>query len=450
MTTDVQAITSDAPRASVSQRRILLFWLPLAASWLLMSTEMPFANAMMARLSEAERMIAAFGIVASLSITIESPVIMLLATSTALARSRQNYLMLRRFTLHLLALTTLIHVLFGWTPLFDLVVRGWMRAPESLIEPVRLGMRIMIFWSAAIGWRRFKQGVMIRFGQTRYVGQGTMVRLCASAGTAAALAVTGRVPGVAVGVFALSLGVIVEAIYAHWVARKLITEQFGPAAPQASQPDLSYRELVKFHTPLAASTLLLLLAQPLVSAALARLADPERVLAAWTVASGLLFLTRSPVLALPEVIIALIDEQNSLSPLRHFSLRVGLASVAALALLSFTPLAHFYFQTLMGVTEDLTALAVAAGQVGLLLPLIVALHSWFRGRLMASRVTAPMTAAMGANLIIMAVVLAVGVALRAPGVPLAAFALVVATGAETLWLGLAARRLERRTASQSG
>jgi len=174
------------------------------------------------------------------------------------------------------------------------------------------------------------------------------------------------------------------------------------------------------------------------------------VLAAWTVASGLLFLTRSPVLALPEVIIALIDEQNSLSPLRHFSLRVGLASVAALALLSFTPLAHFYFQTLMGVTEDLTALAVAAGQVGLLLPLIVALHSWFRGRLMASRVTAPRTAAMGANLIIMAVVLAVGVALRAPGVPLAAFALVVATGAETLWLGLAARRLERRMVVQSG
>src|SRR3990172_2790397 len=162
MTTDVQAITSDAPRASGSQRRMWLFWLPLAASWLLMSTEMPFANAMMARLSEAERMIAAFGIVASLSITIESPVIMLLATSTALVRSRQNYEMLRRFTAHLMLGATLLHILFGWTPLFDVVVSGWMRVPASLVEPIRLGMRIMIFWSAAIAWRRFKQGVMIR------------------------------------------------------------------------------------------------------------------------------------------------------------------------------------------------------------------------------------------------------------------------------------------------
>ncbi len=441
MTTETQVIGSDAPRASMTQRRILFFWLPLAASWVLMSTEMPFATALMARLGEAERMIAAFGIVASLSITIESPVIMLLATSTALARSRQNYLMLRRFTLHLIVLTTLLHALVGWTPLFDVVVRSWMGVPESLIEPVRLGMRLMLFWSAAIAWRRFKQGVMIRFGQTRFVGQGTIARLFASAGTAALLAYTGLVPGVAVGAYALSVGVIVEAVYAHWVARKLIADHFGEAAPQPDQPALSYWALVKFHTPLAASTFLLLLAQPLVSAALARSADPERVLAAWPVASGLLFLTRSPVLALPEVIIALVDEPNGRAPLRAFCLRIGLASLGLLALLSFTPLARFYFHTLTGVTEDLTALAVTGGQVGFLLPLIVSLHSWFRGVLMAGRVTLPVTMAMGLNLAVMAVLLALGVALGAPGVPLAAFALLTATGAETAWLWRAAQRL---------
>src|SRR6188474_259583 len=52
----------------LSQRRIFLFWLPLAASWLLMAGEQPFVNAALARLHDAERMIAAFGIVGSLSI----------------------------------------------------------------------------------------------------------------------------------------------------------------------------------------------------------------------------------------------------------------------------------------------------------------------------------------------------------------------------------------------
>jgi len=434
-----QSPVAAGPSAHLTQRRILLFWLPLAASWLLMSAEIPFVSAAIARLIEAERMLAAFGIVTSLSITIESPVIMLLATSTALARTRQNYEMLRRFTGHLILGTTLLHALLGWTPMFDLVVRDWMGVPANILEPVRLGMRIMLFWSAAIAWRRFKQGVLIRHGQTRFVAQGTAVRLFSSAGVAAALALTGQAPGIAVGAYALSAGVIAEALYAHWAAHKLIAEKFGLDTP-ARGPDLAYWELVKFHSPLAASSLLFLLAQPLVSAALARVQDPEIVLAAWPVTASVLFLTRAPALALPEIIIALADEEGSLKPLRKFSLWIGLACMAALALLSFTPLGHFYFKTAIGVSEELAARAITGGQLGLLVPILMALQSWFRGLLTARRATLPMTIAMVVNLITMAAVLAVGVALQAPGVALAAVALTMAMGAETLLLWAAARR----------
>ena len=44
---------------------------------------------------------------------------------------------------------------------------------------LRPGMQIMIFWSAAIAWRRFLQGAMIHFGHTRPIGWGTAVRLLA-------------------------------------------------------------------------------------------------------------------------------------------------------------------------------------------------------------------------------------------------------------------------------
>jgi len=437
MSTQVAAIHPEAPL--LTQRRVFFFWLPLAASWLLMGSEMPFVSAMLARLSEAERMIAAFGIVASLSITIESPIIMLLATSTALARSRQNYFMLRRFTWHLMLGTTLIHALVSWTPLFDVVVRDWMGVPASLLEPVRLGMRLMLPWSAAIAWRRFKQGVMIRYGRTHFVGQGTIVRLIVSAGTAAALALLGRVPGIAVGTLALSLGVVVEAGYAEWVGRRLIADKFGSSAT-TPQPDLSYGELVRFHSPLAASTLLFLLTQPLVSAALARLPNPELVLAAWPVTAGLLFITRSPALALPEVVIALMDEQGSAQALRQFCFRIGVTCTGVLALLSFTPLAYFYFRGLIGVRETLAELAMTGAQFGVLLPLIIGWQSWLRGLLTARRATLPLTIAMSLNLATMAVALTVGVLLRAPGVELAALALTLSIGAETVVLWVAARR----------
>jgi progressive ankylosis protein len=430
-----------APAPVLTQRRILWFWLPLAASWLLMGSEMPIINAALARLPAAETMIAAFGIVGSLSITIESPVIMLLATSTALARTRQNYLRLRQFTLHLMLATTLVHVLVGWTPLFDVVVRGWMQVPDSLVEPVRLGMRLMVVWSAAIAWRRFTQGLLIRYGQTRFVGQGTVVRLLASAGLAVSLAILTPMSGIAVATLALSLGVIVEAVYAHAVARPLVARRFGPNAPHSGDPDLGYMGLVRFHTPLAASTFLFLLSQPMVTAALARLPNPETVLAAWPVAAGLLFMTRAPALALPEVVIALIDENGSRPALRRFCQRVGLAGMLVLALLSFTPLAHFYFRTLLGVHEQLASLAATGTQVGVTLPLIIAVQSWFRGVLTARRATLPLTLAMLVNLGSMALVLAGGVILRAPGVALAGAALTVATLSETATLWVAQRRI---------
>ena len=430
----------------MSQRRIFLFWLPLAASWLLMGSEMPFVNAALARLPEAARMIAAFGIVASLSLAIESPVIMLLATSTALARSPQNYAMIRRFVMHLMLGTTVLHFVVGWTPLFDVIVRGWMHVPASIVEPVRLGMRLMVFWSAAIAWRRFQQGVLIRHGQTRFVGQGSLLRLIASAGVATLLAVTGRVPGIAVGTLGLSCGVLVEAAYAHLAARPLVARRFGPGVASTA-PDLTYGALARFHMPLAASTLLYLLAQPLVAAALARLPNPESVLAAWPVAAGLLFILRSPALALPEVIIALIDEKGSRPALRQFSLRLGLICTALLAVISYTPLSHFYFRTLIGVNEDLARMAVVGGMVGVLLPSIIAWQSWFRGQLTAQRATTALTFAMIANMLCMAVLLIGGVALQAPGVALAAVALTVSTGVETLLLGLALRRVKAKAAA---
>lgn len=465
MTSPSQTVTADAP--TLTQRRILFFWIPLAASWLLMGSEQPFANAMIARLSDAQRMIAAFGIVGSLSITIESPVIMLLSTSTALARSRQNYLMLRRFTFHLMIATTLVHFLLSWTPLFDVVVRGWMGVPESIVEPIRLGMRIMIFWSSAIAWRRFKQGILIRYGMTRQIGQGTILRLGVSAGTALMLAWWGGIPGVAVGAYALSVGVIIEAIYAHWIASDLIREKFSVDQSTDSSPHISYDELVKFHTPLAASSLLFLLTQPLVSAALSRVPNPEVALAAWPVTAGVLFITRAPALALPEVIIALIDKDRKTSstiapaqnkytsaiykrvmessftqksPLRNFSVFVGIGCALVLALVSFTPASHFYFRTLIGVSEELASIAVVGGQIGIMLPLIMGYQSWLRGLLTSKRATLPITIAMVINLSTMAITLIVGVVLRLPGVPLAAFALTLSSLAETILLWVASKQ----------
>ncbi|MBI4769139.1 MAG: hypothetical protein HY784_01670 [Chloroflexi bacterium] len=105
-----------------------------------------------------------------------------------------------------------------------------------------------------------------------------------------------------------------------------------------------------------------------------------------------------------------------------------------------------YYRTLIGVSEDLTARAIIGGQVAVLLPFVMALNSWFRGSLTARRATVPITAAMGVNLGVMALGLWLGVWLRMPGALLAALALTLSVGAETVTLWGAERQKERDVA----
>ena len=63
-------------------------WLPLALSFTLMMLESPVTNAALARFAEPSVQIAGFGVALGLSLLIESPVIMLLATAIAQLSAR--------------------------------------------------------------------------------------------------------------------------------------------------------------------------------------------------------------------------------------------------------------------------------------------------------------------------------------------------------------------------
>ncbi len=96
----------------MTRRRIFWLWLPLALSFTLMMLEAPTVQAAIGRLGNPALNLAAFGLVLSISLILESPVMMLIATAIALARDGQSYRALRSFmiglNLVLTALTALI------------------------------------------------------------------------------------------------------------------------------------------------------------------------------------------------------------------------------------------------------------------------------------------------------------------------------------------------------
>ncbi|MFN2168187.1 MAG: hypothetical protein ACK2U9_18240, partial [Anaerolineae bacterium] len=300
-------------------RRIFWFWLPLLAMWLMMAAELPLITAAVARLPESKENLAAFGVTFSLSLIIESPVIMLMTAATALAGSRRVYRRLLSFTHVLAGSMTALHLLVALSPLFGLIVEGLIGVPAGVAARSRTAFLIMVPWSGAIAYRRLWQGVLIRARRTRVVPLTLVTRLAVLLG----ILVTGvrlRVPGVYLGAGALSCGVIVAAVTALLFARPVIRGLPDPT--EGAAPSLSWRDLSAFYVPLALTTLLNLSAQPILSAGLARAPEPLSSLAVWPVITGFLFILRALGLSFQEAVVALAEDRESVGGLRRFLRRL--------------------------------------------------------------------------------------------------------------------------------
>jgi hypothetical protein len=124
--------------AGLTLNRILNTWWPLAISWLFMGLELPALSSIVARLPEPKINLAAYGgVVYPLALIIESPIIMLLAASTALSKDWDSYQKIRKFMMWTSAILTGMHILIAFTPVYYLVVEKLIGAPVEIVEPAR-------------------------------------------------------------------------------------------------------------------------------------------------------------------------------------------------------------------------------------------------------------------------------------------------------------------------
>ena len=422
------------PLQPLSTREIFSTWWPLAFSWLLMGTELPAISAIMARLPDPEVNLAAYGgIVFPLALIIEAPIIMLLAASTALSKDWPSYLKIRRFMMVMGGSLTALHLLIAVTPLYYFVVEVLIGAPPEIIEPGRIGFILMLPWTWAIAYRRFNQGVLIRFGHSRAISIGTIIRLSADVIVLLVGFSVGTVPGIVVATLAVSAGVISEAIFVGIVVRPVVKNELMPA-PVIS-PALTLRVFLDFYIPLAMTSLLFLLSQPMVSAAVSRMPLPLESLAVWPVVSGLVFMFRSVGMAFNEVVVALIDRPLSYANLHRFTWWLAGLSTAALLLTAVSPLSILWFERLSALNPQLVAMARQALLFALPLPVLSVVQSWYQGAILHGRITRGVTEAVIVFLVVATVLFSVGIAWgQLPGLYIGLAVLGISMSAQTVWL----------------
>ena len=427
-------------QSELTLKQIFKTWWPLAVSWFLMALELPALSAIVARLPYPKINLAAYGgIVFPLALIIEAPIIMLLAASTALSKDWKSYIKIRRFMHTTSAVLTGLHILVVSTPIYFFVVEKLIGSPEEIILPARLGLAIMLPWTWSIAYRRFNQGVLIRFGHSVTVGKGTSIRLFANIAVLTIGYFSGTIPGIVVATSAVSAGVICEAIYIGIKVKPVIKTQLIPQ-PEI-KPELSKKAFLKYYIPLALTSLITLLSQPLVSSALSRMPRALDSLAIWPVLSGLLFIFRSAGIAYNEVVVTLIDKPNSYSSLRKYAYILVSITSGLLLLFTATPLSTIWFKYITALPASLIPLAKTALWFSLLIPGANAFQSWYQGIILHSGKTRGIPEAVALFLAVTIIAYIIGIYLiNIPGLYIGVIGFSLGMVSQAAWLKFRSRR----------
>jgi hypothetical protein len=418
----------------IGTRTILALWFPLAATWLMMAIEGPYIAAIIARLPDPTPNLAAYGVAFSFGFIAEAPIIMMMTAANALVSGRQSLLALRRFMFALNAVLTFLMSVALTPPIFRFVTDRLIGIPPDIARETHVATALLLFWPAAIGYRRFYQGILVRHRLPRRVAYGTVVRLVTMSMTAILLARLTSLRGAYVGSLALAIGVVVEAAASRWMARGVVNTLLS--SEESAGTALTTAEIVRFYYPLALTSLLAIVVNPMVTFFMGRSRMPVESLAVLPVVSGLAFIFRSGALAYQEVGVALVGpERENERPILKVAGALAATSAGLLALVLFTPLATVWFGKVAGLSPELARFSIVPARVIALVPALDYLLALQRALLVLARRTRVITAATAVEATVLVLVLGLAVTkLELIGALAAAIALLAGRVSGNLFL----------------
>lgn len=379
----------------ISYSSILRFWTPLALMWVTMSLEMPVINAVIARMGMAKENLAIFGVVFSVSLLIEGPIIQMLSAATALTGSYENYKRLSRFLFLFVAILTSIHFLCSFSPVFYFLSNHLLNLDPEYIEQARITFLLMLPWTPAIGYRRMWQGVLIRDGRTLAVTAIMVIRIAATFIVLFAGFYSGQISGSYIAALSLSIGVMFGAVSAGLFASSTVKKK---KETKTNDKPLGWRNLMMFYAPLALTSFVVMANRPVLSAGIARGLMPLESLAAWPVIISFVFLFQSFPLSFQEAAIALLSDRNT-NKLRKTIFYIGISTVLVYFAVVAIPFSRIFFlSAVSGLPLELTGISVLPLLLMTLVSFASPVISWMRAVNIRKETTANIAVAVAVNL----------------------------------------------------
>ena len=205
----------------------------------------------------------------------------------------------------------------------------------------------------------------------------------------------------------------------------------------------SLGDAFRFFLPLMLMAELMMISHAVISAFLARMADPEPILAAYSISFYFHATLGSPIWACQFVAVSYIRDRASMYRLLGFSLQVAAVISAILLTVGLTPVGDWLFRTLFGAGPEVAAAAQRCTLVFTFVMLFAVVRSLVYGLFMVERKTIYVTLGTVVRLAGLALILA-GLTRFLEGAEVGALALVGCIAIETLFGLFVARPFFRR------
>lgn len=377
----------------VTYRRLLTFFLPLAATPFMIASTHTIANAVLARLPYPVLSLAVFTVVQAMTNTLKSPVLLAREVTVSLVDSEQSLRLICRFYTVLALLLAGILAALGYTPAgrwFFVHVMGL--TDTQSVDFAYTAMRIACFLPFVEIYRNVFQALSIGTRRTGLVSLGTGFRLIVTVVIAVWSIHTQWLPGIVVGVLMWTAGIGLEGLFLSGLFLRRIGSpiQAVRLMPKRSAALLTYGQVLAFFLPMAAMMIMNTSLQPFIQGLVARSPiNPTESLAAYGVAWGLFLIISGPLNLLHQCALVFARQPygRDWERVRRFSLASGAVVSGLLALVAATPVGLWTMRTVIGVSPEIASLS---RWVLLSFTLYPALRAWqelYWGLLMGARRT---------------------------------------------------------------
>ena len=359
----------------------------------------PVRNYALAVLPNAANSLAAVGIAKNLAVFFESPIIMVLHASNALARDKNSSRKFLVFTLIFSILLSLAFLGLATPYIFNYIATSIFSLSFAISADVQTVIIYIFLWPFIIGWRRYFQGLLIQSKLNSIVAYASIFRLVFVIGLPI-LGIKLNWSGILCASSSLIGGIFAEAIFVTLFSLKKNLFFKLDQRQELTLPQ-TYPQIATYYFPLAISMIVIWGTRAFLVFILSYAIDSKTSLTSWPIIWGLVLVVSNGTRMIQQVYIS-EKKNHDAKVFKYFVASVGLFFSLIILALLFTSGGQAIISYSLGNVQYLLSDINYNLLIACLFPLLTTIQNFEQGKLVIMSSTKQISyAAVISNIVIL-------------------------------------------------